>query len=58
MHGALQLVRPDHCAAIILRELERLTYQETAESLGVAEGTAKSWVYRGRDQLKRILIAA
>ena len=58
MHGALRLVRPDHRAAIVLRELEGLTYQETAESLGVAQGTAKSWVHRGRDQLKKILIAA
>jgi RNA polymerase sigma-70 factor, ECF subfamily len=58
MHKALQLVRPDHRAAIVLRDLEGLTYQETAESLGVAEGTAKSWVHRGREQLKRILVAA
>ncbi len=55
MHDALQLVRPDHRAAIVLRELEGLTYQETAESLGILEGTAKSWVHRGREQLKRIL---
>lgn len=58
MHNALELVRPDHRAAIVLRELEGLTYQETAESLGIAEGTAKSVVHRGWEQLKRILIAA
>jgi RNA polymerase sigma-70 factor (ECF subfamily) len=58
IHDALRLVRPDHRAAIVLRELEGYTYQETAQFLGVAEGTAKSWVHRGRDQLKRILIAA
>jgi RNA polymerase sigma-70 factor (ECF subfamily) len=58
IHKALQLVRPDHRAAIVLRELEGLTYQETAETLGVSEGTAKSWVHRGRKQMKRILIAA
>ena len=56
MHNALQLVRPDHRAAIVLRELEGLTYQETAESLGIPEGTAKSWVHRRREQLKRILL--
>ncbi len=56
MHDALQLVRPDHRAAIVLRELEGLTYQETAESLGIPEGTAKSWVHRGREQLKRLLL--
>ena len=58
MHNALQLVRPDHRAAIVLRELEGLTYQESAESLGIPEGTAKSWVRRGREQLKRILLVA
>ncbi len=58
IHNALQLVQPDHRAAIVLRELEGLTYQETAESLGIPEGTAKSWVHRGREQLKRILLAA
>jgi RNA polymerase sigma-70 factor, ECF subfamily len=58
MHDALELVRADHRAAIVLREFEGLTYQETAESLGITEGTAKSWVHRGRKQLKRILIAA
>jgi len=58
LHSALDLVRFDHRAAIVLRDLEGLTYQETAESLGVAEGTAKSWVHRGRAQLKRILTAA
>jgi RNA polymerase sigma-70 factor (ECF subfamily) len=42
IHKALQLVQPNHRAAIVLRDLEGLTYQETAESLGVAEGTAKS----------------
>ena len=57
MHDALELVRPDHRAAIVLREFEGLTYQETAESLGITEGTAKSWVHRGRKQLKKILIA-
>ena len=58
VHKALQLVRPDHRAAIVLRELEGLTYQETAEALGVSEGTAKSWIHRGRKQMKRLLIAA
>jgi RNA polymerase sigma-70 factor (ECF subfamily) len=58
LHYALELVRAEHRAAIVLRDLEGLTYRETAESLGITEGTAKSWVHRGREQLKRILIAA
>ncbi len=57
MHNALQLVRPDHRDAIVVHDLKGLSYQETAELLGVAEGTARSWVHRGRKRLKRILIA-
>ena len=52
---ALQLVQPNHRAAVVLRDLEGLTYQETAESLGIPEGTAKSWVHRGRERLKELL---
>lgn len=55
VHKALQLVQADHRAAIVLRDLEGLTYRETAESLGVAEGTVKSWVHRGRGSLKELL---
>ena len=55
VHKALQLVRSDHRAAVVLRDLEGLTYRETAESLGIPEGTAKSWVHRGRGQLKELL---
>ena len=53
---ALQLVQPNHRAAVVLRDLEGLTYQETAETLKIAEGTAKSWVHRGRKQLKEMLV--
>ncbi len=57
VHEALQLVPPNHRAAVVLRDLEGLTYQETAESLGIPEGTAKSWVHRGRERLKELLVA-
>lgn len=56
IHEALRLVRSDHRAAVVLRDLEGLTYRETAESLGIAEGTAKSWVHRGRKRLKDLLV--
>jgi RNA polymerase sigma-70 factor (ECF subfamily) len=55
LREALQLVQPNHRAAVVLRDLEGLTYRETAESLGIAEGTAKSWVHRGRERLKELL---
>ena len=55
LHKALQLLRPNYRAAVVLRDLEGLTYRETAESLEVPEGTAKSWAHRGREQLKELL---
>ena len=58
MHDALELVRPEQRAAIVLRDVDGLAYQEIAKTLEIAEGTAKSWVHRGRKRLKGILIAA
>jgi len=55
IHKALRLVWPNYRAAVVLRDLEGLTYRETAESLGVPEGTAKSWAHRGRGRLKELL---
>jgi RNA polymerase sigma-70 factor (ECF subfamily) len=55
LHEVLQTVEPKHRAAVVLRDLEGLTYREIAESLGIAEGTAKSWVHRGRERLKELL---
>ncbi len=46
--SALQLVRPEHRAALVLRHLEGLSYREISDILEVPEGTAKGWVSRGR----------
>jgi RNA polymerase sigma-70 factor (ECF subfamily) len=45
---ALQHVRVEHRAALVLRHMEGLSYAEIAEVLGVPDGTAKGWVSRGR----------
>ena len=55
LYEALQLVTPNHRAAIILRDLEGLPYREVAESLEVPEGTARGWASRGRTKLKELL---
>ena len=52
---ALQLVPPNHRAAVVLRDLEGYSYAETAAALGVPEGTAKGWAHRGRERLKDLL---
>lgn len=52
---ALQQLPPTHRAAVVLRDLEGLSYAEAAEALAVPEGTAKGWVHRGRGRLKELL---
>ncbi len=42
--------------AILLSDLEGLSYREVAETLGVAEGTVKSRLFRGRRMLQRELL--
>ena len=42
-------------AVVVLREIEGLSYEEIAEVLGIAEGTVKSRLQRGRETLKRKL---
>lgn len=42
--------------AVVLRDIEGLTYEEIAESMKVSVGTVKSRIARGRDTLKRCFI--
>ncbi len=55
LYRALRLLPATHRAAVILRDLEGLSYRDVATVLEVPEGTAKGWVYRGRKQLKELL---
>ena len=48
---ALERVRAEHRAALVLRHMEGLSYAEVAEILDVPDGTAKGWVNRGRSAL-------
>ncbi len=42
-------------AAVIMRDIEGLSYEEIAEAMDVSLGTVKSRIARGRDELKRRL---
>ena len=53
---ALQGIRSEHRAALVLRHLEGLGYAEIAEIMNVPEGTAKGWVSRGRTALLLTLV--
>ncbi len=44
--------------AVILRDLHQLSYQEIAEKLSLPEGTVKSRINRGREELSRLLLRA
>src|SRR5579862_6801515 len=52
---ALAEVAPVFRSAVILRDLEGLSYEEIAEVLEVSVGTVKSRIMRGRRVLKEIL---
>jgi len=53
--GALDSLPFDQRAVIVLREIDGLSYEEIATSLGVAVGTVKSRLARARESLREAL---
>lgn len=49
--AALQELRAEHRAALVLRHMEDLSYREISQILEIPEGTAKVWTSRGRAAL-------
>jgi len=52
---ALEKLNPKFRAAVVLRDIEDLSYEEIASVLEISLGTVKSRILRGREALRKIL---
>jgi len=55
VQAALDALPADFRAAVVLCDIEGLSYEEIAETLGVKLGTVRSRIHRGRAQLRDAL---
>ncbi len=55
IEAALDRMNPSFRAAVVLRDIEELSYEEIADILQVALGTVKSRILRGREALRKEL---
>ena len=51
----LDALAPDFRAAVVLCDIEGLSYEEIAATLGIKLGTVRSRIHRGRSQLRATL---
>ena len=56
IESALQKVSSNYRAALVLREVEGLSYEEISDVLEVSLGTVKSRILRGRESLRKHLM--
>ncbi len=55
VEAALARLNPSFRSAVVLRDIEELSYEEIADVLQVALGTVKSRILRGREALRKEL---
>src|SRR3954447_2209381 len=55
VQAALAALAPDFRAAVVLCDIEGLSYEEIAATLGIKLGTVRSRIHRGRAQLRAAL---
>jgi RNA polymerase sigma-70 factor (ECF subfamily) len=55
IQAALKALAPEYRAAVILCDIEGLSYEEIAVTLGIKLGTVRSRIHRGRAQLRAAL---
>src|ERR687896_922125 len=56
VQSALDALAPEYRAAVVLCDIEGLSYEEIAATLGVKLGTVRSRIHRGRAQLRSALM--
>ena len=55
LEGKLRLLRPEHRAVLVLRDLEGLPYEDIATATSMPLGSVKGRLHRARDELIDIL---
>jgi RNA polymerase sigma-70 factor (ECF subfamily) len=55
VRAAIAELEPDFREALVLRDIENLSYEEITEITGLAEGTVKSRIHRARTMLKELV---
>jgi RNA polymerase sigma-70 factor (ECF subfamily) len=55
IQAALDALPPDFRVAVVLCDIEGLTYEEIGATLGIKLGTVRSRIHRGRVQLREAL---
>ncbi len=57
LESAMQCLSPTFRAAVVLRDIEDLSYEEISDILQISLGTVKSRIMRGREALRHALAA-
>ena len=55
IQDALNALKPQFRAAVVLCDIEGLSYEEIGATLGISTGTVRSRIHRGRAQLREAL---
>lgn len=57
LRRGLTTLPPEQRLAVILRDVHGLSYEELGQALGCSQGTVKSRIARGRERMRRYLMA-
>jgi RNA polymerase sigma-70 factor (ECF subfamily) len=55
LRAALNLLPEEYRAVVTMRYMEELPLSQIAETLGVPEGTVKTWLFRAREMIRTTL---